>query len=58
MPQFSDAVLKINEEQANYARKISARMSQPIARRKGLVDILGIMCAIDYFEDCGFKVNN
>lgn len=58
MSPFNDSMLKINDEQANYARKISARMTQPLVRRKGLIDILGIMCAIDYFKDCGFKVNN
>lgn len=58
MSQFNDAILKINDEQANYARKVSSRMTQPISRRKGLVDILGIMCAVDYFKNCGFKVNN
>ncbi len=58
MSQFNDAILKINEDQANYARKISARMTQPLIRRKGLIDILGIMCAVDYFKNCGFKVNN
>ena len=58
MSQFNDAILKINDEQANYARKISSRMTQPLSRRKGLIDILGIMCAIDYFKNCGFKVNN
>ena len=49
MSQLSDVVLKINDEQANYARKISARMTQPLLRRKGLIDILGVMCAIDFF---------
>lgn len=58
MSQFNDATLKISDEQANYARKISSRMTQPLARRKGLVDLLGIMCAIDYFKNSGFKVNN
>ena len=58
MSQLSDVVLKINDEQANYARKISARMTQPLLRRKGLIDILGVMCAIDFFKSHGFKVNS
>ncbi len=57
MSPFNDAMLKINDEQANYARKISARMTQPMTRRKGLIDILGITCVVDYFKSCGFKVN-
>ena len=57
MSQTNDAVVKINDEQANYAKKISARMSQPLLRRKGLIELLGILCAVDYFKKYGFRVN-
>lgn len=57
MSQVNVAMLKISDKQANYARKISAAMSEPQARKKGLINILGIVCAIDYFSTCGFKVN-
>ena len=57
MPQLSESVLKINDEQANYAKKISARLSQPLCRRKGMIDLLGIMCAVECFRSYGFKVN-
>lgn len=57
MPQLSDTILKINDEQAGYAKKISARMSVPLLRRKSMIDLIGMMCAVDYFRSCGFKVN-
>lgn len=57
MPQLSESMIKINDEQANYAKKISARLSQPLYRRKGMIDLLGITCAIECFKLYGFKVN-
>lgn len=57
MSQYSGTAIQINDNQANYARKISARMSLPLTRKKGLIDILGIVCAVEYFKNQGFKVN-
>ena len=49
-------LLKINDEQGDYARKISAALSKPAIRREGLIDLLGVICAADYFTKQGFKV--
>lgn len=57
MSQNSVATLNINDNQANYARKISARMSSPMVRKKALVDILAIKCVADYFVNFGYRVN-
>ncbi len=57
MSEYSGSTIQINDNLANRARKISARMSSPMVRKKALVDILAISCAARYFSECGFKVN-
>lgn len=57
MSQNDTSILKINDEQGDYARKISAALSKPAIRREGLIDLLGVICAADYFTKQGFKVN-
>lgn len=57
MPQLSESIIKINDEQAAYAKKISSKMSDSKSRRKGMIDLLGIMCAAECFKMYGFKVN-
>ncbi len=57
MSQYSGATIQISDDFANYARRISSRMSTSQVRKKGLVNILAIKCAAQYFTDCGLKVN-
>lgn len=57
MSEYSGSTVQINDNLASRARKISARMSSPMVRKKALVDILAISCAAQYFSECGFKVN-
>ena len=49
--------LKISDKRANYARKCSYALSNPMARKRALVDILGIVCAMDYFSSYGYNIN-
>ncbi len=57
MYQGTGATLKINDDLANYARKISSNMSSPIVRKRGLIELLGVACAKNYLSLCGFRVS-
>jgi len=53
----SGTLLKITEDQNDYAKMVASKMSHPMIRKKGMIDILGITSAVNWFLASKIKVN-
>ena len=51
-------IIEINDQLAQNARIIASGMSQPQIRKRGLIDMLGINCAISYLQNKKFRRTN
>ena len=45
---YNTDIIEISEEQAQNAKILASSLSSPQARKRGLIDMLGINCAINY----------
>ena len=43
-------IIEINDEQAHGAKVLASTMSTPQIRKRGMIDMLGISCAINYLQ--------
>ncbi len=50
-------ITQINEEQAKNARFLSARLDDPAKRKRYLIDVLGLNCAVNYFYSKNIKAD-
>lgn len=56
MLQQSAATFKIQDDCADYARRVSSSFALPLTRKRGLIEILGVACAAAFFSQLGHKV--
>ena len=54
---YSGALLRITEDQNEYAKMVASKMSHPMVRKRGMIDILGITSAVNWFLASKIKVN-
>ena len=45
---YTASLLKITEDQNEYAKMVASKMSHPLERKRGMVDILGITSAVNW----------
>ena len=50
-------ILEINDEQAQGAKLLASGLSKPEIRKRGMIDMLGISCAVNYLNYYNFKVD-
>lgn len=50
-------ITEINDAQAQGAKILASNLSNPQSRKKGLIDILGINCAIGYLQSKHIKID-
>ncbi len=50
-------IIKINDEQAHSAKLLASALSSPQIRKRGMIEILGIFCAISYLRAKKFKID-
>ena len=50
-------ILEINEEQAKEAKLLASVLSEPEVRKRGMIDMLGISCAINYLTSKGYRID-
>ena len=43
-------IIEIEDEQAHNAKLLASTMSTPQIRKRGMIDMLGISCAINYLH--------
>ncbi len=53
---YTPSLLKITDDQNEYARMVAAKMSHPLERKRGMIDILGITSAVNWFLSNKIKV--
>lgn len=53
---YNGSLLKITEDQNEYARMVSSKMSHPLARKRGMIDLIGITSAVNWFLANKIKV--
>lgn len=51
-------IIEINDEQAHNAKLLASKMSTPQIRKRGMIDMLGITCAINYLHAKRIRVDN
>lgn len=51
-------IIEINDEQAYNAKLLASAMSTPQIRKRGMIDMLGIGCAINYLNAKRVRVDN
>lgn len=51
-------IIGINDEQAYNAKLLASKMSTPQIRKRGMIDMLGISCAINYLHAKRIRVDN
>ena len=51
-------IIEINDEQAYNAKLLASAMSTPQIRKRGMIDMLGISCAISYLGARRVRVDN
>lgn len=51
-------IIEINDEQAYNAKLLASKMSTPQIRKRGMIDMLGITCAINYLHAKRIRVDN
>ena len=50
-------ILEINDEQAQGAKLLASALSEPAVRKRGMIDLLGISCAVNYLCSNGFRID-
>jgi len=53
---YTPSLLRITEEQNEYAKMVASKMSHPLERKRGMVEILGITSAVNWFLSNKIKV--
>ena len=53
---YTASLLKITEDQNEYAKMVASKMSHPLERKRGMVDILGITSAVNWLLANKIKV--
>lgn len=53
---YTPSLLKITEDQNEYARMVASKMSHPLERKRGMIDILGITSAVNWLLANKIKV--
>ena len=48
---------EINEEQAKEAKLLASALSEPELRKRGMIDMLGISCAVNYLHAKRYRVD-
>ena len=43
-------IIEINDEQAQNAKLLASAMSSPQIRKRAMIDMLGISCAVNYLR--------
>lgn len=51
-------IIEINDEQAYSAKLLASAMSEPQIRKRGMIDMLGIVCAINYLRAKRIRVDD
>ena len=51
-------IIEIGDEQAHNAKLLASKMSTPQIRKRGMIDMLGIACAINYLYAKRIRVDN
>jgi len=49
-------IIEISDEQAQGAKLLASGLSTPDIRKRGIVDMLGISCAVNYLNAKGFRI--
>lgn len=49
-------LLKITEDQTEYAKMVASKMSHPLSRKRGMIDLIGITSAVNWFLASKMKV--
>ncbi len=50
-------IIEINEEQAQGAKLLASSLSEPTIRKRGMIDMLGISCAVNYLCSNNFRID-
>ena len=50
-------ILEINDEQAQGAKLLASALSEPSTRKRGMIDMLGISCAVNYLIANNFRID-
>lgn len=50
-------IIEINNEHTHSAKVLASAMSTPQNRKRGMIDMLGINCAISYLQSCNFRID-
>lgn len=50
-------IIEIDDEKAHSAKLLASAMSKPLIRKRGLIDMLGIECAISYLNQRRLKID-
>ena len=50
-------IIEIGEDQAYNAKLLASKMSTPQIRKRSMIDMLGIFCAINYLHAKRFRIN-
>ncbi len=53
---YTPSLLKITEDQNEYARMVASKMSHPMERKRGMIEILGITSAVNWLLANKIKV--
>ena len=51
-------IIEINDEHAYNAKLLASAMSTPQIRKRGMIDMLGIACAMNYLHAKKFRIDN
>lgn len=49
-------LLKITEDQSEYAKMVASKMSHPLSRKRGMIDLIGITSAVNWLLASKIKV--
>ncbi len=50
-------IIEINDEQAHNAKLLASALSTPQIRKRGIIDMLGISCAVNYLHARKFRID-
>ncbi len=54
---FDSEIIEINDNHTNNAKILASCLSTPQGRKRGMIDMLGINCAISYLQSCNFRID-
>ena len=53
---YTGSLLKISDDQNEYAKMVASKMSHPLSRKRGMIDLIGITSAVNWFLAGKIKV--